>query len=592
MSPSSKFEPDLIIEATNACNKACRGCYAPNVIVSEDSQSNGVSNLTVTTLEHLWPSSVGVVAIRGGEPTLNPRISELIASASQRCERVYLETGGDWIKPGHGLLKVLSATGCIVKLSVDSMHESRKEALLKNLETLRLAGVPSAVAITERSNESFDTSIGLLPSDFNGEIFVQQKATKVSDLIRPRLGVISAKGEFRETVTNRFQNSSQQTVIAMLSLVFMGISLISGVAQAQIRKVEIGIAANFSAMSDSTSNPYANYFRNAIEMAFSENQERLKSKGIKVQIKEFDYSDDKLKVIETANNVVRSDVLAVIGYIYSSDVLLAGPILNKNKLLMLTPTGTADRIEEIGPFVRRTCFNDGYQGRILGDYAWKNKEVKNVAIVSVADCAYCQSLRTAFKERFEALGGKITFDQTILSRDTSFENIINPLKQKEIDAIFVPNYERISATLIASLLDAGIKPAFWFGGDGWGNSGDLFFRIVGRRRFTAYTISHWHRDLNTPKSKAFFNEFTKRYGKAPVDTAVLAYDSAQLLIQALMNAKRLTGEGVLEAVEKIRTFDGVTGKISYPVSGRTPDKPAVLLKLENGQLVVERVIGG
>jgi branched-chain amino acid transport system substrate-binding protein len=259
---------------------------------------------------------------------------------------------------------------------------------------------------------------------------------------------------------------------------------------------------------------------------------------------------------------------------------------------MITPTATADRIEEIGHFVRRTCFNDSYQGKILGDYAWKTQKVKNVAVVSVADCAYCQSLRMAFKERFEALGGKVAVDQTILSSDTKFDEVIEALKEKKVDAIFIPNYERVSATIISTLIDAGIKPRLWLGGDGWGNSVDLFYRIVGKRKFKAYTISHWHRDIDRPKSKAFFAEFTKRYGKAPVDTAVLAYEAAELLIQALINTSNFSREGILEAVEKIKTFEGVTGKLVYPASARTPSKPAVLLKLENGQLSVERIIGG
>jgi branched-chain amino acid transport system substrate-binding protein len=360
--------------------------------------------------------------------------------------------------------------------------------------------------------------------------------------------------------------------------------------------VTVGIAANFSAMSDSTSNPYANYFRDAIEMAFDENKTLLASKGIAVKLKEFDYGDDKLKVIETANAAVRSDALAVLGYIYSSDALLAGPILNSGGLLLLSPTATADRLEKIGRYVRRTCFDDSYQGKILADYAWKTQKARNVGIVYAADCAYCNSLRTAFKERFESLGGKVVVEQTVLSNDADFTEAAAAFKGRPLDAIFVPNYERVSATIISRLLDAGVKPRLWLGGDGWGDSVDLFYRIVGARKFTAYAISHWHTQLKTPQSKAFTVEFVRRYGKPPVDTAVLAYDAARLLIRGLIAAKKLDRAALLDSVERIRTFDGVTGKLVYPPLARTPVKPAVLLRLENGDnsrhSIVERVIGG
>ena len=383
---------------------------------------------------------------------------------------------------------------------------------------------------------------------------------------------------------------------AAAKILAAGLIILSALPAFAGQNVTIGIAANFSAMSDSTSNPYANYFRDAIEMAFDENKALLASKGISVKLKEFDYGDDKLKVIETANSAVKSDALAVLGYIYSSDALLAGPILNKNGLLLLSPTATADRLETIGRYVRRTCFNDSYQGKILADYAWKTQKARNVGIIYAADCAYCNSLRTAFKERFESLGGKIIVEQTVLSNDTDFNEAVSAFKGKPLDAIFVPNYERVAATIISQLLDAGIRPRIWLGGDGWGDSVDLFYRIVGARKFTAYAISHWHAQIRTPQSKAFIVEFVRRYGKPPVDTAVLAYDAARLLIQGLITAKKLDRAAVMDSVEQIQTFEGVTGRMVYPPHGRTPIKPAVLLRLENGNnnrhSNVERIIGG
>jgi branched-chain amino acid transport system substrate-binding protein len=384
-----------------------------------------------------------------------------------------------------------------------------------------------------------------------------------------------------------------RSVSLILASAFTTLSAAPGFAA---QDVTVGIAANFSAMSDSTSNPYANYFRDAIHMALAENKALLASKGITVHLKEFDYGDDKLKVIETANAAVKSDALAVLGYIYSSDALLAGPILNKNGLLLLTPTATADRLETIGRFVRRTCFDDSYQGKILAEYAWKTQKVRSIGIIYAADCAYCNSLRTAFKERFERLGGKIVVEQTVLSNDADFSEAVAALKGKSLDAVFVPNYERVAATIISQLLDAGVNPRLWLGGDGWGNSVDLFYRIVGSRKFTAYAISHWHAQLKTPQSKLFTSEFVRRYGKPPVDTAVLAYDAARLLIQGLTSAKKLDRLGLIEAVEQVRTFEGVTGKLAYPPLGRTPIKPGVLLRLQNNnhdrRSSVERVIGG
>ncbi len=357
-----------------------------------------------------------------------------------------------------------------------------------------------------------------------------------------------------------------------------------------LEKVTVGIAANFSAMSDSSSNPYADYFRDAIGMAFSESQAALSAKGVRVELKELDYGNDKLKVIETARAAAASDAVAVIGYIYSSDALLAGPVFSQAHLLLVTPTATAERVEKLGRYVRRTCFDDAYQGRILADYA-HNREIRTAGIVYAADCAYCNSLRAAFKKRFEALGGRVLVEQAVLSSDDPYDSAVSVFKNNPVQAIFVPNYERVSATIISRLIDAGIRPKLWLGGDGWGDSIDLFSRIIGERPFKGYAIAHWYRDA-TPQSKDFVEKFTRLYGKPPVDTAVLAYDAAKLVIRGLLEAKRLDREGVLEAVESIKTFDGVTGRLIYPAGERTPIKPAVLMRVETGRgNAVERLIG-
>lgn len=591
MNNESQFRPDLIIEVTNACNMTCRGCYAPNIYIDDLEQNQtSVTELKVDNLKNNWPSDqlIETVSIRGGEPSLNSELSEILEFLKTKAKNIYLETNGTWILTNDKLLNSVAITKTKIKLSLDKMHRSNNSVFECWKKKLSEKGISLAIAITEFTFEDFEKVKIRFLKDFTGDIFWHQKTMKAEKLLAPKIGVINIHGNLQTSVSSKFKS----TVLACNSLIiFFALFSFLQIVNA-MQKVSIGIAANFSTMTDSTTNPYSNYFRNSINLAIEDNKYALQKKELEIEIREFDYGNDKVKAINAAKQAVESNVVAVLGYIYSSEVLLAGPIFEKNKLLLFTPTASADRIEELGRYVRRSCFSDSFQGQILADYAFKNKKIKTVAIISVSDCAYCQSLREAFKKQFLENGGIVRADISILSSDTSFSEVINKLKNQQIDAILIPNYEKISAAILSTLVDNKINPEYWLGGDGWGNLLNLFSKIVGSRKYKALTVTHWHISDKSPKSKAFTKAFFQKYKKNPIDSAVLAYDAASLLIHAILKAKLpINRENILEALESINSYEGVTGKIIYLPNKRTPLKPAVILSHDSGNFALETIVG-
>ncbi len=356
---------------------------------------------------------------------------------------------------------------------------------------------------------------------------------------------------------------------------------------AETKTVKVGVAANFTPLNDTMWNVYANHFKNGVALAISDASTVLSQHNLKIELKEFNYGDKKIDALNFAYKIAKSDVVATIGYPYSSDVLLAGSVFNENKLLLLSPSATADRVGELGRYVRTCVFRDTQQGKLLSKVA-KEFKLSKVAVISVSDCAYCQSLRSAFRKDFENRKGRIVFDETILEDQIEDASIINSiatkLKRKEIDAIFLPNYERVSATLIASLFDKGIKPKIWLGGDGWGGIGELFSKIVGKRTVTGLTLAHWHPDEQGEKSKLFRKNYLKEFDKEPNDIAAVSYEAMSVLITAITKAKSLDREEVLNSLEHVDDFNGLLGSIVYPDGNRTPEKTVVLLKFDAGKV--------
>lgn len=221
-------------------------------------------------------------------------------------------------------------------------------------------------------------------------------------------------------------------------------------------------------------------------------------------------------------------------------------------------------------------------GKTLAQIAWNRLKVRKAAIVTAADCAYCVDLAQGFEREFTALGGEITVRKNVLETDKDFSSVVDALKRnpsKTYDAILVPNQELNSALIISAILKAGINKPF-LGGDGWGDVGDEFFSVIGDSKLTGYSVSHWHPDLKSPRSNKFVKDFQKQFEKKPNDTAVLAYDSMMLLIDALSHAKELTRQGLEDALNGIKEFDGITGHTVF-VPGAAPLKSLTLLSVKN-----------
>jgi branched-chain amino acid transport system substrate-binding protein len=210
------------------------------------------------------------------------------------------------------------------------------------------------------------------------------------------------------------------------------------------RVVEIGIASNFSEISSSSSNPYGNYFRQGIQLALEHNKSVLKKKNIEVKLTEFDYGTSQMKVVEVAEKACQSNVSLVLGYVYSSDALLAAPIHQKCKLPLFSPSATANRLGEFGSYVHLGAFNNKFQGKVLAAQIAKEKlKAKKALVIFAEDCAYCTDLASAFEIDFKIKNGVVD-KISILSTETDFTALAEKVRTYQADVVLVPNHELLS----------------------------------------------------------------------------------------------------------------------------------------------------
>lgn len=350
------------------------------------------------------------------------------------------------------------------------------------------------------------------------------------------------------------------------------------------KSVVIGLASNFSEVSTGSSNPYGGYFKDGVTLALKQSESKLRARGIAINLQEFDYGTSDIKVLEATKKAIASPAIAVLGYNYSSNALLAAPLHHESKLPMLTPSASANRLGSFGRYVHMASFSNAFMGETLAKVAKSQLKASKAVVLPAANCAYCADLADSFSSHFQKLGGSVAVNLPILNDDTVFGDLIEKLKLQQFDVVLIPNQELTSARLIAALSKAGIKVPF-IGADGWGNVGQEFFGILGDASFSGYSTSHWHPDLKDKASLDFISSYKSTFGKMPNDTSVLAFDSMLLLIEATLKAKVLDREGIENALNQMTSFTGVTGKFLMSPN-QAPRKSLVLLKTNNKRFQV------
>ena len=365
--------------------------------------------------------------------------------------------------------------------------------------------------------------------------------------------------------------------------------LIFGTVNASAKEiVRVALASNYSELSTVSFNPFGGYFKDAIDLAVSDNKVLLAKAGIELDLVPYDYGTNDVNVIKKAKEISASNALAVIGYNYSAPALLSAPIHTEEKIPVIYPSASANRLSTFGKYVHLGSFSNQFMVETLAKAVTKVLKKKNILILTAVNCAYCMDLTSSFSAEIKKYGGEVVKTISLLQEETDFTKIAEEAKTLKFDAVFVPTQELTAARLISALTEVGITKPF-LGADGWGNEGSEFFRVLKGKKFTGYSVTHWHPKLNTPKSKKFVADYLKRFNKLPNDTSVLAYDSMTLLIQAIVKTKPLTRENLEKTLSSILTLDGVTGR-SYWEPHQAPRKNTLVLKTTDTGFAINQII--
>ncbi|SYZ72533.1 conserved exported hypothetical protein [Candidatus Zixiibacteriota bacterium] len=300
--------------------------------------------------------------------------------------------------------------------------------------------------------------------------------------------------------------------------------------------------------------------------------------------------DDQSKPEEAAMAVTklisRDGVKAVIGEVSSSRSLAAAPICQANKIPMVSNASTNPEVTKKGDYIFRVCYIDPFQGEVMAKFVYNSLKLRRVAILKDVKNDYSIGLAQYFEENFKKLGGEIVATQAYSEGDTDFKAQLTALKGSDPEAIIVPGYYTEAALIVKQARDLNMNMPF-IGGDGWDSA--KLIEIGGAAMNNSYFSTAYSADDPNPVVQNFVTKYQKLYNESPDAFAVLGYDAARLLFDAIKRAGSVEGDKIRDALKATRDFPGVSGYITIDAD-RNARKPIVIIAIADGKMKYKETI--
>jgi len=161
-----------------------------------------------------------------------------------------------------------------------------------------------------------------------------------------------------------------------------------------VNKVKVALFHTFSKSSSFCYDPYGQNLERGVRLAWDDFKKEHTKLLYDISFAKYDYDDSKLKAIEVVEDATRDGVSVGMGFICSDFAILGGERAQKNKLPLITPTASDDRIAQIGDYVKMGIYTNSIQGSMLARFAYKDMAKRRTLIISAADCTYSLSAYT------------------------------------------------------------------------------------------------------------------------------------------------------------------------------------------------------
>ena len=308
-------------------------------------------------------------------------------------------------------------------------------------------------------------------------------------------------------------------------------------------------------------------------------------------------ADNKGEPSESANamtKVITQDkVVAVVGFTTSSNGIAGSAVNEANKVPFVAAATTNPKVtvdEATGkakPYTFRVCFIDPFQGTVGANFVLKDLKLKKAVVLIDNSSDYSKGLSKFFKEAYTKGGGTILGEEAYLQKDKDFKALLTKIKSLNPEVIYLPGYYEEAGMISKQARELGITVPI-VGGDGW-DSPKLVEIGTAAGMNNTYFTNHYSPEDSSAASKKFVDAYKKEYGVMPDAMAVLGYDAAYVMADAIKRAGAAEPAKIQAALVATKDFPAVTGATTLN-ENHDAVKSAVIIEMKDGKMVYKTTV--
>ena len=311
---------------------------------------------------------------------------------------------------------------------------------------------------------------------------------------------------------------------------------------------------------------YGIHFNVGAQMAADKINEAGGINGKQVVLKSFDSKNDAKEAAEVARLICQDKtILATIGDFSSTCCMATAPIYEENKTVQISPSAGLIDFPRVGPYNFSTTGvqeNDG--GFLMNRVINEKMGAKSVAIVYTNN-DYGLNMLSYMTQEAEADGVVITDTEAIASGEKDFTAIVSKMRQTEPEAVAIMGSYNEVANCVKQIRQVGWDVPVAISGSALT---DQLVELLGDDVNGIYSNIAFVASDNTPETKEFNEEFTKRANMPPSFHSISTYDTVMLVCDAAIKCgDNLNRETLKDAIQRYKGFDGLMGPFEFTEDG-------------------------
>lgn len=314
--------------------------------------------------------------------------------------------------------------------------------------------------------------------------------------------------------------------------------------------------------------------RNALDLALEE----INRKDKVIELVYDDEKCDPKEAVGAYQAVTLKGVKLIIGACCSPSTLAVAPLAEQDKIVLITPASSADRISEAGDYIFRNHVLASQKEGKLGEFA--GQEFNTVAtIYDQTNDGYVIGEK-AFVEQFQNRGGTVVERQAFQKGATDFRTELAKIKAKNPETIFIGALMPESALIVKQIEELGISSQI-ITEDAVATDRKFLDAVGDLSEGIIFSGSEFSRETNAE----FWDLYTERFGKNPNIFAAQGYDCLMILAN-IIKQRCKTGDSICvkDELYNVKDYMGVSGLTTFDKNGDAL-KPLAIKIIKNDQFV-------